>query len=111
MERKHIQVNGFRAEVLSEGYTAILRTRNNFSRYRVAHEADAAPTKAQREQFLADADAGEFDEVVVSRHLHVKYDLRCTMRSRSGSLVFMTTFRKNTAGKWFSEKSSTRSIY
>lgn len=111
MNRKHIQVNGFRAEVLSESYLALRRLSGPLGVYRVLYNGPEAPSTAQRRKFLADADAAGYDTVVVERHLHVKYDLRCTMRARSGSLVYVTTHQKNAAGVWYAVRSSRRSIY
>lgn len=103
-------VNGFRAEVLSEKFFALMRKAGEKS-WTTLHDAARAPSRQQREQFLADADTEGLDEVVVERHLYVKYSLRTVMTSRSGSLVYVTTFRKDAAGKWVSKRSTRRDIH
>lgn len=105
-----ILVNGFRAEVLSEKYFALMRVAGE-SAYQQLHDEAIAPTRGQREQFLAEAEAQGLNEVVVERHLYVKYTLRTVMTSRSGSLVYVTTFRKDAVGKWVAKRSTRRDIH
>jgi len=85
---KRMTINGARADVLSDDWIALFASTLTVGS-KVAVSQRAAPIKAsERKALLAQAEAEGFDRVVIERHIYAAYDLRCTMKRRSGTKVF-----------------------
>lgn len=104
-------INGFRADVYSDGWIAVLVNTVNWASVIAIQQRTDSIKASERAALCERADKEGFDKVLVQRHIHAGYDLRCTMSRRSGTLVKTIEARKNVNGVWFERKSSKSSFY
>jgi hypothetical protein len=108
---KKMQINGFRADVHSDEWIAILRDTSSHRTATAVAQREQPITAGERAALCERADREGYDLVVVERHIYAAYDLRCTMKRRSGNLVRRVEARRNAAGAWYEVKSSSSSFY